>query len=121
MAENKRRYRPLTQKTLFRQLRNDGRTIHVTSWMLVNWQMTELEGVRCGWTIPGHVGTAVTRNRLKRWGREFLRKWSEHHNLSLDLNIVMKRKKAGFYRSLSHEEFDFALSKMVQRIRSSSP
>lgn len=28
---------------------------------------------RCGWTLPRAVGSAVVRNRLKRWLREWLR------------------------------------------------
>lgn len=90
--------------------------VHVTSWLLINWRPAEGH-IRCGWTIPGHVGSAVVRNRLRRWGREFVRQWAAQTALCVDMNLVFKRKQDGFYRELKHREFDEALVKAVAKLR----
>jgi ribonuclease P protein component len=82
----------------------------------VNVQRTENSVLRCGWTLPRQIGTAVVRNRFRRWGREYLRKWSKPLNKGLDLNLVFKRKDKEFYKNLDHKEFDEALEKMVGKI-----
>ena len=56
------------------------------------------------------------RNRLRRWGREYLRKWSAREKVSLDLNLIFKRREKDFYKTLSHEEFDEALQKLVGKL-----
>jgi ribonuclease P protein component len=83
--------------------------------MLVNVMSTDLDQIRCGWTIPRQVGSAVIRNRFKRWGREYLRDWSKRNQLSLDLNVIFKRCDKEFYKALRHGEFDEALEKMVAK------
>lgn len=88
----------------------------MNAWLLVNMQPTDANQVRCGWTIPKQVGTAVVRNRFRRWGREFMRKWSAHKNKSLDINIVFKRREKGFYKQLDHKEFDEAFAKLVGKV-----
>ncbi|NJM09630.1 MAG: ribonuclease P protein component [Bdellovibrionaceae bacterium] len=97
-------------------MRVQGQSFHVNSWLLVNAQRTELSVLRCGWTIPKQIGTAVVRNRFRRWGREYLRKWSGMTKIGLDLNLVFKRKDKAFYKTLDHKDFDEALEKMVGKI-----
>lgn len=53
------------------------------------------------------------RNRFRRWGREFLRKWLQENQKACDVNFVFKRKEPGFYKELKHEEFDGAFEKMA--------
>lgn len=88
----------------------------MNSWLLANVRLTDLGHIRCGWTIPRQVGPAVLRNRFKRWGREFLRKWSAKSAKSLDLNLIFKRRDKGFYSSVSHKDFDGAMEKLVARL-----
>ena len=114
--ESKKRFRSLSRRADFVELRATGHSIHINSWLLVNLRKTELSELRCGWTIPRQVGGAVVRNRLRRWGREFLREWAIEANLSLDMNLVFKRKEKGFYSAISHKEFDLALAKMVAKV-----
>lgn len=116
MPPSKIKFSKLSRSKDFETLRANGHSIHITSWLLVNVQQTELSALRCGWTLPRQIGTAVTRNRFRRWGREFLRKWSKLSNKSLDLNLVFKRKDKSFYKTLGHKEFDEALEKMVGKI-----
>jgi ribonuclease P protein component len=78
---------------------------------------TQLDQIRCGWTIPRQIGPAVVRNRLRRWGREYLRKWSADFAQSLDVNLIFKRKEKGFYKSVNHKEFDEAMDKFVVKLQ----
>jgi ribonuclease P protein component len=116
-VENKKRLRSLTRRADFLNLRAAGQSFHVNSWLLVNYQKTDTETIRCGWTIPRQVGPAVLRNRFRRWGREYLRKWAADAGLSLDMNLVFKRQAPGVYREVSHKEFDEALDKLVGRLK----
>ena len=113
--ENKisRKLRSLSKRADFEKLRASGHSFHVNSWLLVNVQQTDSNEFRCGWTIPRQVGPAVIRNRFRRWGREFLRKWLAKDGKSCDVNFVFKRKEPGFYKGLNHEEFDGAFEKMA--------
>ena len=112
--ENK--IRSLTKRADFENLRASGLSIHVNSWLLVNTQKTKSGEMRLGWTISRYTGSAVVRNRLRRWGREYLRKWRKTNNLSLDLNVIFKRKEKGFFKALTHEELDGALEKLVAKV-----
>lgn len=113
---SKRRLRSLSRRAEFDRLRASGHSFHVNSWLLVNMQSNDLGELRLGWTIARQTGNAVVRNRLRRWGREFLREWDKRRRPGLDLNLIFKRKEKGFYQALSHEEFDGALEKMVAKI-----
>ncbi len=93
--------------------------MHVNAWMRVDWRRSPNTYVRCGWTVPGYVGSAVLRNRFKRWGREYMRKWARSHSVGLDMNVVLKRKDPEFYRSLRHKEFVRALETMVGKLQRS--
>jgi ribonuclease P protein component len=85
----------------------------VTHWLAVSYKKNTQEGLRWGWTLSRKIGNAVTRNRLKRWGRESLRGYK---NNELDINFIFKIKKHGFYQSLSHDEFRGAIEKTFSKI-----
>lgn len=66
-----------------------------------------------GFTISAKIGGAVLRNRLKRWGREFLKRQAP---LCVDVNFVFLNTRsasgrANIYKELKHEEFDRVLAK----------
>lgn len=84
----------------------------------MNFDRTDRSEIRCGMTLPRQTGTAVVRNRLKRWGREYLRRWAKTSRLSLDLNLIFKRRDKGFYATVTHEEFDGAFDKLVAKLES---
>ena len=115
--ENKRRFRSLSRRADFLHLKSAGITFHVNSWLLVNMQRTTTDQIRCGWTIPRQVGGAVLRNRFKRWGREYLRKWSVGQRQSVDMNLIFKRQAAGYYTRVSHKDFDEAMDKLVAQLQ----
>lgn len=55
----------------FEQLKIHGRKIAVNPWLLLVYTSTSEEMTRLAVTVPRRVGSAVTRNRLKRWCRNF--------------------------------------------------
>lgn len=116
--ESKSRFRSLSRRSEFLKLKATGRSFHVNAWLLVNFDRTETNQIRCGWTLPRQTGSAVVRNRLKRWGREYLRKWAKTSPLSLDLNLIFKRRDKGFYKTVTHEELDGAFDKLVAKLGS---
>jgi ribonuclease P protein component len=116
VGKNKSHFCSLTRKTDFLKLRAKGQAVHVNGWLLANIQKTETGQLRCGWTISRQVGTAVLRNKLRRWGREYLRRWSQDHCVSADFNLIFKRRETGFYKTLGREEFDEAMAKIGARL-----
>lgn len=82
----------------------------------MNFQENQEGQLRCGWTYPRYVGSAVVRNRLKRWSREFFRQQGSLDR-GLDLNVVLRRQEKGFYKNVSHQEFKQALRDGYQRIQ----
>ncbi|MGE3680502.1 MAG: ribonuclease P protein component [Bdellovibrionales bacterium] len=113
---NKARFRSLSRRSDFLSLKSNGRSIHVNSWLIVNLQRTELDEIRCGWTISRQIGSAVIRNRLRRWGKEYLRRWAAQGRGGLDLNVIFRRRDRSFYSELSHEDFDKVMEKLVRRL-----
>lgn len=70
-----------------------------------------------GVTTGRKVGTAVIRNKLKRWCLEYFRK----HQRNLDslngrMNILFRPQSEGFYKELTHEELDHELQKTISRL-----
>lgn len=97
--------------------------IHITHWLMVVYRPNGEVGPkgqkisRVGWTLPRSVGTAVVRNRLKRWGRERVKVWDlDRWSKSLDLNFVFKKKATGFYQELSREDFGAAFFRAYEKI-----
>jgi ribonuclease P protein component len=120
---NKKNLIALRSASDFDSLRKNGKYFHPVQWLLVNYIPNEIGEVRCAWTISRNVGNAVVRNRLRRWGREFLRPWLSNRALTrsnrqpcgLDFNLIFKKRDKEFYRELDHAELDQVLRKVVSR------
>lgn len=89
-------------------LRKQGKFVYITHWLAISVKKNDCSELRWAWTLPKKVGNAVTRNRLKRWGRDFIR---EFYEKEIDVNFIFKVKKPEFYKNLDREEFNRALSK----------
>ncbi len=88
-------------------------------WLLFNYQSNEFGHTRCGWTLPRNVGTAVVRNRLKRWSRVFFRsKLEEIQKTGVDLNVVFLKSGGDFYKKLDYEEFSRQMDQAWNLLRS---
>lgn len=100
------RSRVLTRQIDFDLIRREGRKINCSRWLVMFYRENDLGHLRYGFSISRKVGKAVTRNRLKRWSREFLRqKIKEGKDCSLDAHLVFRPAVPEFYRELEHAEF----------------
>jgi ribonuclease P protein component len=107
----------LKKKRDFEALRNEGDVVHVTHWLMVSTKANKENVNRVGWTLPRYVGTAVVRNRLRRWGRERVKVWDfESWSESRDLNFVFRKKAPGFYQKLGREDFGAAFIRAYEKI-----
>ena len=100
----------------FDYLRESGRRLTGADWMLVNFLSRDSEELRFGFTIGKKVGTAVVRNRLKRWGREYFRKNKKNSFKGVDLNIIFRPMPKGFYGNLDFHIFEKTLDRAVDKV-----
>ena len=115
---NKQTLTTLKSRSDFQNVFNNGQRIYPSSWMVANVCSNSCEEPRFGWTLPRYVGSAVTRNRLKRWCREFLRcSISDNFTKNIDVNFVFKRRDKEFYKRLSHEEFNKTIKNFFRKIK----
>lgn len=80
--------------------------------MTLNFNNNEFDNLRCGWTVPRQVGSAVVRNKLKRWCRDYFRSLikTETESVAFDINIVIRpAKTAEFFKGMDRTEFFKAL------------
>lgn len=115
-VESKFRIYSISKRREFEKLRHEGRKVRVNSWLLANFLPLDVAVLRVGWTIPRQVGSAVIRNRLRRWGREYLRNWGRNQNPGLVVNLVFRPRERDYFKQLSHEEFDDAFALLVSKI-----
>ena len=93
-----------------------------TKWLLLNYRKNDLQQLRFGVTVSRKVGSAVVRNKIKRWCREYFRDFLKSGNsLEIDINIICKPIDHGFYKGLTHAEFvkalDYGLGKLSESLR----
>ncbi len=68
--------------------------------------------MRCGWTLPRQVGSAVIRNRLKRWVRVYFRgRLTTDGELPIDINLVFRKAEGDFYKKLDYAGFAIVVDK----------
>lgn len=103
----------LRHQSDFQQLREQGQFVHITHWLAVSFNKNNEKSLRWAWTTSKKIGSAVVRNRLKRWGRDFVR---EFNDKEMDINFIFKIRKREFYKDLSREEFDDAFQKAFKKI-----
>lgn len=97
----------------FETLREQGQFVHASHWLAVSYKSNDHGCLRWGWTLSRKVGSSVVRNRLRRWGREFL---SEFKETNLDINFIFKAKGSEFYKNLSREEFNRVFGRLFKSI-----
>ena len=102
----------------FMQVRQKGRRVIVAPWLVVYHKPNQQKKVRLGCTLPRYVGNAVTRNRLRRWCKEYLRHWAANvkDDSCMDISLVFRRQQSEFYQQLSHGEIDAILAKSLARV-----
>ncbi len=93
------------------ELKKQGRFFHINSWLAVSCRKNNQNSLRWAWTLPKKIGKAVVRNKLKRWGREFLHDFKKEN---MDINFIFKIKKPEFYKKLSYKDFNKAFQRVFK-------
>ena len=71
------------------------------------------KSISLAWSLPkSYIAQAVLRNRLKRWGREALRKNAFKGHLFI---VFLKREKS-FYRNMKRKDFDSVFKKLLENL-----
>ena len=116
MANSQDNHR-LRNRADFEKIKKFGKLVRSKRWIVANTYSNNLNRIRIGWTIPGYVGTAVVRNRLKRWMREYVKRLPQKtKDKAIDVNIVLRRENGDFYSQLKHGELDIALKSIFDSI-----
>jgi len=106
----------LKRRSDFLKIRKLGKGAHGSAGIVLNFRKTDLGHLRCGWTIPKKIGTAVTRNRLRRWCREFFRPIGKQAAPpSVDVNIVFLQGKGIDFGKISFAKFTAHLAGAWER------
>lgn len=78
---------------------------------LVVWLENELDSVRLGITVSKKVGSAVVRNRIKRFVREIYRVL-RHQLPAVDINIIARHESARMNFDSTSREINNALARI---------
>ena len=98
------------------RIQRQGQSIKISEWLLLSFLRKDEGVLRVGWTIPRYVGTAVTRNRLKRWLREDLKMClSGARVFGFDANFVFLNRGSAFYKGLSHEKVNQTIFRAIKK------
>lgn len=113
----------------FTIIKEDGYRKNLSQWLLLSFKKNSFGTWRFGTTVSKKVGSAVVRNKLKRWVRAYFQihfgklfdklieeqiKHSDKiestdDNLNFiacyDLNFVFRPMPEGFYKNLTYQEF----------------
>ena len=107
----------LRRRSEFLHLAKSGKRVSCENWLVINFLPSLSFGVRVGWTVPKQVGTAVIRNRLRRWSRDTLgRKVRRGEIAALDLNIFVRPVHVDFFKKLRRSDFDVVFEKGLERV-----
>lgn len=106
----------IKKKSEFEKLKKFGKRFFLTQWLIVNVAKNTENSVRAGYTVSGKVGSAVIRNKLKRWSREIIGQLAKEKVTGVDINVVFKPKEAGFYKKLKFAEVQKAWVENWQKI-----
>jgi ribonuclease P protein component len=90
----------------FRAVHSSGRFRRGPS-LTVHWLANGMDYNRYGVAAKTKTGTAVVRNRVRRWAKELLRRWDVHLDQGYDIIILANRPEAaqsyqGFAEQLAH-------------------
>jgi ribonuclease P protein component len=79
---------------------------------IITFLTGRFERTRLGITVSKKVGKAVTRNRIKRYAREYFRRNRHHMTKSWDIQLIAKKEAA----DLSSKETVASLENIFRRI-----
>ncbi len=112
--------RSIKRSSDFIEIKEFGQRFTVSRWLVANYIKKSCR-LRYGITASRKVGTAVVRNKLKRWVREYFGSLGDEVlNLGFDINFIFKPMEPNFYKGLSYDEFKKVLDKLIIVLRTKS-
>ena len=98
--------RSLTRQSDFSRLREQGHKVASSRWLTVISNPNQAGYLQYAFSIPRKVGSAVRRNKLRRWGREIIRKQiREGKDWPVDVHFIIRPMPDGFFTKLTLEDF----------------
>lgn len=71
--------------------------------MVLHWAANQLEFNRYAVAAKASAGKSVSRNRIRRWGRELLRRWHRGITPGHDLVVIARTREAATgYEHFAH-------------------
>lgn len=115
MANN--RITVLKRSSDFERIKLSGKKIVPCRWLLIGFLKNDSGHCRVGWTVSTKVGTAVTRNKLKRWCRNYFKSADFSLKSDFDINIVFRpTQQNDFYKELKFHIFKETLDKAFKNV-----
>ena len=108
MGNNKQIQR-LRARDDFKNVMRKGKRLKFKDWLVINLLFHSNKKIQVGWTVPTYVGSAVVRNRFKRWLKNHLAtKWEISEDLleGCVIHFYFQKKDKSFYREMGHAGFD---------------
>lgn len=106
----------LRKSSDFNNIKKLGRKIYIQNWGILNYIPNKEPKSRFGWTVSRRVGSAVIRNKLKRWCREYFKK--TQFIKSYDLNVIFRETNdKDFYKDISYKDFCFCMDQGLKKIK----
>lgn len=91
--------------------------VYPSQWMCLNFLRNNQGLLRIGWTISRRVASAVVRNKMRRWSRQYFRQeFKNECDLCVDINIILRPRDGNFYKDLKYKEFIEIFKKGLQLI-----
>lgn len=105
----------LKNRSDFERLKTQAQVYRVSPWLLIVYMTNENKGLRFAWTVPRAVGSAVLRNRLKRWCRQLARELLLE-GVNLDVNFVWRASKNKSLKDLEFKDFETLVKRSWKKI-----
>lgn len=107
----------LKKKSDFLKLRQEGIKVQAGGGFLI-YRKNTLSCHRFAWSFSRYTGSAVQRNRFKRWAREFFKEQEPFlGSMGLDLLAGLKKRNKDFYKTINYEKFCQIFKSALRRIR----
>ena len=104
----------IKKKKDFLQIRKKGKRVK-DRFFFICFLENNLSYSRFAFVFPKWTGTAVERNRFKRWGRGFLTKQTELKGV--DVILGFEKTKKAFYKQVNYEMFESIFEKLFRSLR----
>lgn len=97
---------PLKRTSEFSLIAKKGKKVKIAPWLVLQVLDSGNENSYFGSTVSRKVATAVIRNKLKRWVRDFAQsKWPKKFETKKVVFVFRPQTSDTFFYTLKHKEF----------------